>query len=307
MRNLDMDLLRSLVAIADCGSFSAAAAKLGRSQSAVSLQIKRLEETVGHTLLERCQGRVTGPTAEGATLVDYGRRILRLNDEAYSCFAQPALVGHLRVGLPEELMESVFPKVLADFSRACPRVKLSVRCDLSVRLAAQADAGELDLAIAKQVAGQRQPTEGVEWRILRREPLIWLTGEGSDAARQPPLPLAVFHEGCVFRVAALAALTAAGLTWTTAFVGGSYTAMRHAVVSGLAVTPLPLSLATGGLVQVREGLPTLPEAELVARFGPGETLSSARYLLELFEQQLWQPAVPFPGAKGYGSRAPAIA
>ncbi len=307
MPNLDMDLLRSLVAIADCGSFSAAAAKLGRTQSAISLQIKRLEDTVGHALLERCQGRVAGPTAEGQVLIDYGRRILRLNDEACSCFTQPALAGNLRVGLPEELMESVFPKVLAEFSRSCPRVRLSVRCDLSVRLAAQTEAGELDLAIAKRIAGQFQPAEGAEWKLLRREPLIWLTGEGSDAARQSPLPLAVFHEGCVFRVAALAALTGAGLPWTTAFVGSSYTAMRHAVASGLAVTPLPLSLATTGLVQVREGLPALPEAELVARFGPGETLSSARYLLELFERQLWQPTVPLSGVKAYDSPAAAVA
>jgi len=287
MRNLDIDLLRALVAIADSGSFSAAATTLGRTQSAISLQIKRLEETVGQALLERSQGRVAGPTAEGRVLIDYGRRILRLNDEAYSCFAQPTLAGRLRLGLPEELMESVFPQVLADFSHVCPRVELSVRCDLSARLAAQVEAGEFDLAIAKRVVGQPLSGDDSGWRLLRREPLIWLTGEGSAAAEQRPLPLALFHEGCVFRVAALAALAGAGMPWKAAFVGSSVTAVRHAVASGLAVAPLPRSLLCPGLAMVKDGLPPLPEAELVARFGPGEVLPSAQRLLELFEERLW--------------------
>jgi molybdate transport repressor ModE-like protein len=286
MRNLDMDLLRALVAIADSGSFSAAASRLGRTQSAISLQIKRLEEIVGQALLERCQGRVAGPTAEGQVLIEYGRRILRLNDEAYSCFTQPPLIGRLRLGLPEELMESVFPQVLADFSQACPRVDLSVRCDLSIRLAAQAEAGELDLAIAKRVADDAGQDRAGEWRLLRREPLIWLAGEGSNAIEQRPLPLAVFHEGCVFRMAAIAALASSGTPWRAAFVGSGFTALRLAVASGLAVTPLPRSLATAGLVELRQGLPSLPDAELVACFGPGEVLPAARRLLELFEERL---------------------
>lgn len=283
-RNLDIDLLRTLVAIADSGSFSTAATRLGRTQSAVSLQIKRLEESVGQALLVRSQGRVAGPTAEGALLIDYGRRILRLNDEAYQCFKQPPLAGKLRLGLPEELMESIFPRVLAEFALASPRVELSVRCDLSVRLAAQAEAGELDLAIVKRVAGDTGP--GGDWRVLRREPLVWFAGEGSNAIEQRPLPLAVFHEGCVIRMAAIGALAGAGLAWRTAFVGSSFTALRHALAAGIAITPLPRSLAGAGLVEIRDGLPALPDSELIARFGPGEVLPSARRLADLFERQI---------------------
>jgi DNA-binding transcriptional LysR family regulator len=286
MRNLDIDLLRALVAIADCSCFSGAAAQLGRTQSAVSLQIKRLEQAVGQSLLQRCQGRVTGPTAEGRVLIDYGRRILRLNDEAYSCFAQPTLVGRLRLGLPEELMESVFPRVLAAFTQACPRVDVSVRCDLSVRLSTHLDDGELDLAIVKRVAANSTSKDDPSWRLIRREPLIWLAGEGSDAPQRRPLPLALFHEGCVFRMAALAALAAAGLAWKQVFVGNSYTGIHHAVACGLAVTPLPQSLAREGLVPIRDGLPPLPEAELAARFGVGEPLPAALRMLELFEEHL---------------------
>jgi len=281
IRNLDMDLLRALVAIADSGSFSAAALRLGRTQSAISLQIKRLEEAVGHPLLERSQGRVVGPTAEGRVLIDYSRRILRLNDEACACFARPDLVGRLRLRLPEELMESVFPRVLAEFTRDYPRVELSVRCDLSVRITALAEAGELDLAIAK---GMAEGSNG--WRLLNRDPMAWLAGEGSNAMDRRPLPLAVFHEGCVFRMAAITALAARGISWRAAFVGSSYTALRHAVAAGLAVTPLPRSLIAPGLVEVRASLPELPASELIVRFGPGEVLPSARRLLDLFEAYL---------------------
>ena len=286
IRNLDMDLLRALVAIADSGSFSAAALRLGRTQSAISLQIKRLEEAVGQSLLERSQGRVVGPTAEGRVLIDYSRRILRLNDEACACFARQNLVGRLRLGLPEELMESVFPRVLTEFTRDYPRVELSVRCDLSVRITALAEAGELDLAIAKSMPGQSVVEGSTGWRLLNRDPMAWLAGEGSNAMDRRPLPLAVFHEGCVFRMAAITALAARGISWRLAFVGGSYTALRHAVAAGFAVTPLPRSLKALGLVEVRVGLPELPASELIVRFGPSEVLPSARRLLDLFEAYL---------------------
>lgn len=285
-RNLDMDLLRALVAIADSGGFSAAANRLGRTQSAVSLQIKRLEEAVGQSLLERRQGRVVGPTAEGHVLLDYSRRILRLNDEAWACFARPDLVGRLRLGLPEELMESVFPKVLADFGRDYPRVELSVRCDLSARLTTLAETGELDLTIAKRMLDEHEGSAGAGWHRLSREPMAWLAGEGSNAMDRRPLPLAVFHEGCVFRMVAISTLAAQDIPWRMAFVASSYTALRHAVAAGLAVTPLPRGLLATGLVEVRAGLPELPASELIAGFGPGNVLPAARRLLSLFEERL---------------------
>lgn len=286
-RNLEIDLLRTLIAIADSGSFSIVAAKLGRTQSAVSLQIKRLEEMVGQALLVRSQGRVAGPTPEGELLIDYGRRILRLNDEAYNCFNQrSAPAGRLRLGLPEELMESVFPQVMMDFSEACPRVELSVRCDLSIRLAALVEAGELDIAIAKRVVTGTATESFAEWRMLRREPLVWFAGKGSNAIDQRPLPLAVFHEGCVFRMAAIAALAGSEIPWRLAFVGSSFTAMRHALSAGIAITPLPRSMATAGLIEIREGLPSLPDAELTSRFGPGDVLSAAQHLERLFESRI---------------------
>lgn len=290
LRHLDTELLRALTAIADCGSFSAAAAQLGRTQSAISLQIKRLEEAVGQTLLERSQGRVIGPTAEGEVLLDYARRILHLNDEAYSCFSQQPLAGRLRLGLPEELMEQVFPLVQGEFSRDYPRIELSVRCDLSARLAALLEAGELDLAIAKRVvtgtagSGWGEDGKADGWQLLRREPAIWC---GSRTVTQRPLPLAVFHEGCAFRMAAIAALATQGIPWRTAFVGNSFVTLRQAVGAGLAITALPRSLATGlPEWQGEDALPPLPEVELVAKLGPGEVLPAAKRLLQMFAARL---------------------
>lgn len=282
MRHLDLDLLRALVAIADCGSFSAAAQLLGRTQSAVSLQIKRLEEMVGHGLLDRTQGRVAGPTEEGRLLIDYGRRMLRLNDEAYSCFAQPGLSGQLRVGLPEELMESVFPAVAASFARAYPRMELNLRCDLSMRLEAALDAGELDLVVIKRLTAAK----GGPGRVLRREPLVWFSGEGSEAHLHRPLPLALFQEGCVFRVAALSHLSQHRIEGRVAYVGNSFTGMRHAVAAGLAVAALPRSLAMAGLVAVKSGLPKLPQVDLVARLAAGETRAVAESLVGLLQERL---------------------
>ena len=161
-----------------------------------------------------------------------------------------------------------------------------MRCDLSVRITALAEAGELDLTIAKGMPGESVVEGSTGWRLLNRDPMAWLAGDGSNAMDRRPLPLAVFHEGCVFRMAAITALAAQGISWRPAFVGGSYTALRHAVAAGLAVTPLPRSLKAPGLVEVRAGLPELPASELIVRFGPGEVLPSARRLLELFEAYL---------------------
>lgn len=285
-RNLDIDLLRTLITITDTGSFSGAAARLGRTQSAVSLQVKRLEETVGNALLLRSHGRVAGPTAEGLLLIDYGRRILRLNDEAYSCFARPEFSGRLRVGLPEEVMEVAFSKVQADFSAACPRVELSVRCDLSVRLVELVETGELDLALARRLGNLGEADVPPGWRVIRREPLVWATGEGSLAIDQSPLPVGIFHEGCVLRTAAIAALAAARIPWRPAFVGSSFSTLRHAVVSGIAVTPLPKSVLLPGMVEVKGLLPELPAVETMIGFAPGEALSVARQFEQIVEKQL---------------------
>lgn len=291
-RHLDLDLLRALVAIAESGSFSLAAVRLGRSQSAVSLQIKRLEEQLERPLLVRSQGRLEGVTEEGLLLLDYAHRLLRLNDEAIGCFAEPDLAGSLRLGLAEEVMERDLGSVVAEFHQAYPRVRLALECDLSARLAARVQSGELDLALIKRI-GERPTAEG---RSLWREPMVWASGAGSGAMEERPLPLALFQEGCIFRVIAQAALTQAGIPWRLAFAGHSHTGIRHALQAGLAVSPLPLSLLGEGLVRSSEGLPPLPEVEWVALTkagGPSAEWPAVQRLIAMFEARLWAPQ-PWP-------------
>ena len=289
-RHLDMDLLRALVATAEAASFSLAATRLGRTQSAISLQIKRLEEQVGKSLLVRSQGRLEGVTEEGLLLLDYARRILRLNDEAIGCFSEADLAGSLRVGLAEEVMERDLGSVVAEFHSAYPRVKLALECDLSARLVARVEAGELDMALIKRI-GERPTAAG---RTLWREPMVWAGGAHSSAVAERPLPLALFHEGCIFRVVAQAALTQAGIPWRLAFAGHSHTGIRHVLRAGLAVSPLPLSLLGDGLQRLTEGLPPLPEVEWVALTGASGEWPAVQRLIAMFEARLWQP-LPWPG------------
>ena len=283
-RNLELDALRAFAAIADSGGFSSAAAQLGRTQSAISLQIKRLEQSLGQTLLHRVQGRVDGPTAEGVALLAYARQMLRLNDEACAALTQNTATGSLRIGLPEELMESVFPAAMSGFRALYPRLQLFVQADSSAALRRALAEGGLDAAIVKH-CGDELP-DGSE--VLNSEPLCWMVGEAyRDTLPCNPgaaLPLAVFGENCVFRLAASAALARAGLHGVLRYCGGSTTGLRHAVRHGLGLTVLPRSLLGDGLVTIdhydNQTLPPLPMARLLALYAPGATASATRCFIE---------------------------
>lgn len=279
-RHLDIEALRALACIVDSGGFSAAASQLGRTQSAVSLQIKRLEQVLGQTLLQRVQGRVEGLTAEGTALLAYARQILRLNDEAYATVAQDADIGSLRVGLPEELMESVFPAVMPLFRALYPRLRLTLHADTSLALQQALAAGSLDLALYKH-CGDNVPANG---EILWQEALLWMAGTAYRDSLSAPgdgkLPLALFGENCVFRLAVTAALACAGQTWALTYTGSSTTGLCHAIRCGLGLTALPKSLLGPGMAEVThiadQALPTLPPARLLAAYAPGTPATAAR-------------------------------
>ncbi|WP_295008537.1 LysR substrate-binding domain-containing protein [uncultured Dechloromonas sp.] len=279
-RHLDIEALRAFACIVDSGGFSAAAARLGRTQSAVSLQIKRLEEVLGQTLLRRVQGRVEGPTAEGTALLAYARQILRLNDEAYATVAQDTEVGSLRVGLPEELMESVFPAVMPVFRALYPRLRLTLNADTSQALQQALAAGSLDLALYKH-CGDSAPADG---EVLWQEALVWMAGtayrDSLTAPGEAGLPLALFGENCVFRLAVTTALARAGQAWSLNYTGHSVTGLSHAVRCGLGITAMPQSLLGPGMAEVThladQPLPSLPPARLLAAYAPGTPATAAR-------------------------------
>jgi DNA-binding transcriptional LysR family regulator len=283
-RHLDLDALRAFAAIVDSGGFSSAATQLGRTQSAVSLQIKRLEQSLGQTLLQRVQGRVDGPTAEGAALLAYARQLLRLNDEACAALRQNSAVGSLRIGLPEELMESVFPAVMPGFRALYPRLRLFVQADTSAALRRVLADGALDVAIVKH-CGDELPADS---ELIHSEPLCWMAGlayRDAPPEAEAVLPLALFGENCVFRLAVGAALAGAGLASVLQYTGSSTTGLRHAVRHGLGITALPRSLLDDGLVTIERygalNLPALPPARLLALHAPGEVAAASRCLLGL--------------------------
>lgn len=251
--SLDIDLLRAFVAVAETGSFTRAAGRLGRVQSAVSMQVKRLEEVAGSRLFDRSRRRVA-LSEDGEVLLGYARRMLSLNEEALSNLGQAVVDGTLRLG-SADTAAYFLPGILSRFARAFPRVQLEVRCDRSWHLLDALDAGELDLALLTQ---QGNRTGG---RSLRREPLVWASARGWTVHEADPLPLAVFAPGCAYRAAAMDALDGIGRRWRVAYSSTSVAGVQAAAMTGLALGVLPRGMLLKGMrvLGAEEGLPPLPD------------------------------------------------
>ena len=198
---LDIDQLRTFIAIADAGTFTRAAEVVHKTQSAVSMQVKKLEETVGRTLFER-EGRASRLTEEGERLLDYARRIVRLSGEALASFAEAELAGRVRLGLPDDYAERYLPEILGRFSRSNPRVEVTVVCEPTPMLTERIENADLDLAIVTQVSSHGGAS------VIRRERLLWVTSGRHAIHEQAPLPLALGRTFCTWRQAAAAALDA---------------------------------------------------------------------------------------------------
>ena len=198
---LSNDLLRTFIAAADAESYTAAASIVHRTQPAVSMQIKRLEEVVGKPLFLR-NGRTMTLTSEGRTLLHYARRIFRIHDEAMAAVTRPEISGHVRLGSPYDLSERLLPEVLARFAAVYPQVQLDVSCDTSSRLLAAMDRMELDIAV---VFNNEGPQRGV---TIHHEPVVWITSDKHLAHEQDPVPIAVYDEQCIYRQWAIKSLTA---------------------------------------------------------------------------------------------------
>lgn len=267
---LDPDLLRSFVLIAEGGSFTRAAQVVGRTQSAVSMQIRRLEETLGQPLLVR-GARGVEPTRHGLWLLERARRMLALNDEIHATFRTPAVAGVVRLGSPDDYALRWLPGILARFAASHPAVEVEVICAPSNELVERLGEGELDLTLISE--GNEPSGAEVEW--LWRGPLHWVGTE--EAARQRPVPLALARGGCSWRRAATTALDASGMAWRMAYTAASLSGCLAIVLAGLAVTvsmpvPLPDGLRRLG---AEEGLPPLPDFAIGLLRGPGSAVEAA--------------------------------
>ncbi|HKJ05527.1 MAG TPA: LysR substrate-binding domain-containing protein [Geopsychrobacteraceae bacterium] len=254
--NLPTELLRTFLAIADGGNFSQAAEQVHRTQSAVSMQIKRLEELVGKPLINRDR-QATRLTSEGQTLVGYARRILKLNEEAVSILKRPELSGWVRIGLPDDYATRFLPEILAGFSRIYPQVQVKVTCEPSSHLVPLMKKGELDLAMTTS------PEPVLENALLlRRDPTLWVTSSQHLQHEERPLPLALFPNDCHCRLWAIKALENADIDYRIAYTSPSVLGILAAVSAGLAITALSQSVIPEGLrpLTLSEGFPSLPES-----------------------------------------------
>lgn len=249
--------LKSFVAIAETGSFGQAAATVNRTQSALSLQIKKLEKQLGCTLFDR-SGRKVVPTPQGEIFLGYARRIIQLQWEAYSRLREPAMEGEIRFGTPEDFATHYLPEVLASFRQHHPHVQLKVVCDMTLNLMDGFHRGDYDLVLAK-----RDPQRVEGGTKVWREPLVWAAA--ADYRPEESLSLVLSPQPCIYRARAVVALNRAKRTWHISYTSPSLAGTLAAVKAGLGVTVLPANMLPEGVPAVRAEfrLPKLADAEIV--------------------------------------------
>jgi DNA-binding transcriptional LysR family regulator len=264
--DFDMDALRSFCEGVDLGSFAKAADRLGRSTSAISMQMKKLEGQAGTDLLRK-SGRGLELTAAGETLLSYARRILDLNDEARTALAGLHLEGAVRLGLQEDFGERLLSSVLARFMRSHPDLQIEAVIARNSELVAQLQAGKIDLALAWHTG-----TDFPHVEMLGDYPMRWVGSAEQDPVGAP-VRLVVLQAPCLMRKVATEALDRAGIPWRIVYTSPSLAGVWAAVAAGLGVT-VRTSLGLPGDVRVLDGLPALPDIRL-ALFSGAATPSPA--------------------------------
>ena len=281
MKNLPTDLLRAFVTVVREQSFSTAAKTLAKSQPAVSLQISRLEDLVGSTLMLR-KSRSFVLTEDGEVMLDYAGRILRLNDEAVLRLKRPDVAGKVRLGIPNEFAISYLPTLLAGFAKAYPGVELEVVSELSHDLLIRQSHGNLDVVIAIH-RDQDFMTSGEGWS----EKLVWVTGaEYNEFGANERVPLVVAPHGCVYRYRMLKALDAQKIPWRIVYTGTSYGGICAAVTAGLGVTVLAISTVPMELQRFSKTsrLPVLHDAKVDIHYDRDQAEPAVSQLVEYIAQ-----------------------
>ena len=255
IRNLDIATLRSFVTVAELGGVTRAAERLNLTQSAVSMQLKRLETALDQQLVERA-GRGVCLTPEGEQLLGYGRRILTLNDEAWQRMTHHALEGRVNFGVPEYLVDPFVSPVMRDFAADFPRARVSLTSSITRKLVDRFDEGQLDVMLTTE------PLESDTGECLFSGPLQWYVGRGSLIWKQRPLPLAAKAE-CIFLPVMLAALERADIAWESPYEANHWRDLEAFVIAGLAVET-NMSLVVDQSrdrvpVPAESGLPPLPD------------------------------------------------
>lgn len=275
-----MDLLRTFVTGVRLGSFSKAAARIGRTQSAISLQIRRLEQQVGATLFFR-DGRGLSLNDAGKTLFGYAERLLDLNDEAVEALAKKEVEGEIRLGIPPDLAETWLPQTLARFSRLHPGVQMEARVDRNASLLSDIAEKRLDVAL---VWDRRPPEEATSGERIASLPVAWIGTEGGELSFADRLPMVVMGEPCLFRAHGLAALQGAGLDWRIAFTSSSLAGLWAATSAGLGITVrTPAALPPGLSLLSHPSLPDLGTVDLRMHVGDQPSMAIRHFAALLKE------------------------
>ena len=256
MHDIDTALLRTFLTMADTRSFSRTGERIGRSQSAVSGQIRRLEQALGSALLIR-DTRNVALTATGERLLPHARAMVTAADAMLDRFRAPDIAGEVRFGSPEDFASAYLPDILGIFTKAHPLVELHVTCQFTLPLIADLNAGGQDLIVIKQDPARPQAGSVPLWR----EALVWVAAPGFAVDALRPVPLVASPAPCVYRRRATQALERSGRTWTGIFTSPSFSGCLAAVRAGLGVAVMPQAMVPPGL-DVLSGWPDLAQAEL---------------------------------------------
>lgn len=254
----DLDLLRAVVVVADCGSFTTAASRLHSTQSTISQKVRRLEDMVGHRLLERGNREVL-PTDAGQTLLGYARHMLALNDQMAEALAGATVGVTVRLGVPEDFVGGRTTNTLSAFNRKHPQVKLEVTSGLCRDISQSYENGELDLVLLKQ---RRNGREGV---VSWPEELAWIDSAKNPALQLDPIPLVTFPPRGLYRDEIISAVESLGRRWRIAFTSSSLSGIQAAVADGMGISLLPPRAVSGDhrVLGVADGLPVVDSYEIV--------------------------------------------
>ena len=263
---LDSDLLRGFLAVADSGSVTRAADQLGRTQSAISMQIRKLEESLGQSIFVR-EPRGVSLTDRGQQLMPYARRVVGLLDEAATALREKPLSGPVRVGIPDEYVQSILPSVLASFSQRHPETQVTVRCDFSAPQLAALAADKIDLAVVYEGYSE----DKVE--VLAVDPTVWVTSISHAQHLRKPLPVSIYFSSDWCRDYALHSLAQIGIDYYPAFDCDTSASMRSAVINGIAIAPLARSSIPPGCRELtaKDGFITIDNARVVLHRNPAGT------------------------------------
>ncbi len=272
--DLDVDLLRTFATVHQAGGFSQAAEILGRSQPAISLQIKRLEERVGAKVFERNGARGSPLTPSGLLLLEYARQIIALHDEALTRLTSPKIKTFVRLGILEELGNYRLPAVLHSFSKVFPDANLQVQVKLSNNLLVEMLQGRLDIIV---IAAEADVPDAIP---LWAEQLVWVASNAAPSSQQHPLPLVTLPEPSFYRKAAIRALNKASQKWSSVCTSSTMAGVRASVIAGIGITAMGKTEVTEGLriLGPEYGLPRLTDADVVIYFRDKEFESVAQAL-----------------------------